>query len=250
MDDFKIGLFADSKVGLQVTEFMVKNHRTDLGFVCVTKSESPIVTLCSEQKFDPNMVLVYGDHDFKTKINQQKFDYFVLAWWPYIIDASLFNIPKKGTLNFHPSLLPFNKGKHPTFWNIIEEVPYGVSIHFVDEGIDSGDVVFQKEIKKTWCDTGGTLYEKALKNIVDLYVENYNNIKNGNYMRTKQHSGRGSFHYAKELKAYLHIDLNKSYTARELFNLLRAKKFPNADKCFFYEDNAKYEVDINILPPP
>jgi methionyl-tRNA formyltransferase len=193
VNDFKIGLFADSTVGLRTTEFMIKNHIADLGFICVTKQDSPIIQKSIDWGFDPSQIYVYDD--IKIKWDQNKFDYFILSWWPYIVDASLFNIPKIGTLNFHPSLLPFNRGKHPTFWNIIEDVPYGVTIHFIDEGIDTGDIVFQKDIKKSWEDTGESLYKKAIIGIVRLFIENYEAIKNGSYKKIKQPDG-GSFHYA------------------------------------------------------
>jgi hypothetical protein len=84
---------------------------------------------------------------------------------------------------------------------------------------------------------------------VKLFIENYDSIKNGSYKRIKQPDG-GSFHYAKEMKNYLEINLDDKYIARELFNLLRAKKFSNSPQCYFYADKRKYEVEVKIAPPP
>ena len=53
---------------------------------------------------------------------------FFLLWWPFILKNSL-NIPKNGTINIHPSHLPYFKGKDPNFWAILNSGPYGVSIH-------------------------------------------------------------------------------------------------------------------------
>jgi methionyl-tRNA formyltransferase len=246
MADFKIGLFADGIVGGKIVDFLLTNHKNDVGFVCVTSYNSPVFSQCIDFGLDSERILVY--HYFHPQ-SFMFFDYFILAWWPYIMKSSLFNTPKNGTINFHPSFLPYNKGKHPTFWNIVEEVPYGVTLHFVDNGVDSGDIIFQKEIIKNWSDTGGSLYEKALQAIVQLFIDNYDNIRNGNYARKKQPNG-GSFHYAKELKNHLELDLDKKITIREFLNLLRAKKFPGSPQCYFYSDGNKYEVRIDITPPP
>ncbi|MDR3301097.1 MAG: hypothetical protein LBT01_01015 [Spirochaetaceae bacterium] len=248
MNEFKIGLFPDGIVGLKITDYIIKNHIDDLGFICITDYDSPIMQHCIDMRFNTEKIFIWDS--IKNKIvGNAFFDYFISAWWPYIINSSIFSIPRYGTINFHPSYLPFNRGKHPTFWNIIEEVPYGVTLHFIDDGIDTGDILFQKEIAKDWSDTGGTLYEKALEAIVQLFIENYDNIKYGHYERRNQPEG-GSFHYAKELKSQLEIDLEKNLSVRELFNLLRAKDFPKSPQCYFYENGKRYEVKIGITPPP
>jgi methionyl-tRNA formyltransferase len=243
MNNFKIGLFADGVVGSKVVDFLLINHRDDVGFICLTSFESSIFSQCTALGFEVKKIFVHDD--FNPHSLNSVFDYFILAWWPYIVKPALFKVPKVGTINFHPSYLPYNKGKHPSFWNIIEEVPYGITLHFVDDGIDSGDILFQKEIKKDWSDTGGTLYEKALQAIVQLFIDNYDDIKYGRYTKKKQPNG-GSFHYAKELKNHLKLDLDKTFTVREFLNLLRAKEFPDSPQCYFYDENNKYEIRISI----
>jgi len=50
-------------------------------------------------------------------------------------------------INLHPSLLPWNRGAHSNFWSFLEDTPKGVTIHIIDEGIDTGDILLQKKIK-------------------------------------------------------------------------------------------------------
>jgi methionyl-tRNA formyltransferase len=98
-------------------------------------------------------LLLAGDLDTAAlagRIRSLDIDIGILAWWPLIIREPVLSSPKQGFLNFHPSLLPFNRGKHTTFWNIVEDVPFGVIIHWVDGGLDTGPVAFQREIEKTW----------------------------------------------------------------------------------------------------
>lgn len=178
-------------------------------------------------------------------LNYTDTNYFILAWWPYIVKEYLFNIPKVETLNFHTSLLPYNRGKHPTFWNIIEEVPYGVTIHFVDKSIDSGDIAFQREMEKDWIETSFSLYQKALTAIVQIFIDNYENIKSGNYTRKNQ-SNYGTFHYSKEFKTKLELKIDETIKIKELLDLLRAKDFPDSSQCYFVDNKNRYTVNVCI----
>jgi len=246
----KLGLFADGLVGYRVVDFIVQKHPNDLGFVCVIDMGSPIISLCKELKFDSDRVFDYNwlaDNLLIERMNGE-YDYFITAWWPRIMKKELFSIPRYGTLNLHPGLLPYNRGKHSSFWNLIEETPYGVTLHFVDAGIDTGDIVFQTEIKKDWTDTGKSLYDKAISEILNLFISNYENLLGGNFIRKKQ-IGKGTFHYSKDMQKMLEIELDRTYTARYLFNLLRAKDFPSSPQCYFYENGQKYEVNIAINRP-
>lgn len=62
-----------------------------------------------------------------------------------------------GCLNLHPSFLPYNRGTWPELWSIIEGTPSGISLHYMDEGIDTGPVVDQTRVHVTSFDTGATL---------------------------------------------------------------------------------------------
>lgn len=246
MHKFQVGLFADGVIGYQVVDFMIKQHREDVAFICIVDDNSSIKDLVIELGFSKEKIYCYNQIEQKLSKNYgQPINYFILAWWPYIVRKWLLQLPLDGTINFHPSFLPYNRGKHPSFWNIIESVPFGVTLHFVDESIDSGDIIFQKKIATNWEDTGKSLYDKALMEIFNLFTVNYNNIKTGNYTRTKQ-GDYGSFHYAKELEKVIEINLDHEYSARYLFNLLRAKNFPDSSKCFFYDEGKKYSVEITI----
>lgn len=97
-------------------------------------------------------------------------------------------------LNTHPSLLPYCRGKDPNFWAIVESVPFGVTLHHVNAAIDAGEIAFQKEIPVSWSDTGGTLYHKALTEMVELFAEALPTIVHGEIPRIPQ-SDVGSLHY-------------------------------------------------------
>ena len=174
------------------------------------------------------------------------FDLGILAWWPMLIRRPLIGLPRHGFINFHPSLLPYNRGKHYNFWALVEQAPFGVTLHFVDESVDGGDIVAQAPIGYDWTDTGGTLYRKAQESIASLFQDTYPRLRSLQIPRRPQPAG-GSLHLARELDPASRVDLDRSYTARELLNLLRARTFPGHPACYFYaDDGVKYEVRVQI----
>jgi methionyl-tRNA formyltransferase len=156
------------------------------------------------------------------------------------------SIPCLGFLNFHPSLLPYNRGKNPNFWSLIEETTFGVTIHWVDDEVDHGDIAFQKQIDKGWEDTGESLYRKALTEIVRLFVDSYPGIRQGEIPRIPQDHGLATFHRASELELASRLDLDDDSRVRDLLNRLRARTFPPHPACWFVDDGERYEVRISI----
>jgi len=136
--------------------------------------------------------------------------------------------------------------KNPNFWCLIDENKCGVSLHFVNEDIDSGKIVAQKEIKTSWEDTGKTIYEKSLKEIINLFTENFEDILENKIQKISQPTNEGTFHLAKEMNDIIEIDLEKEYTAKNLFNIVRAKMFSPYPPTFFYDNGKKYSVEIKI----
>ena len=112
-------------------------------------------------------------------------------------------------INTHPSFLPYNRGKNYNFWALVEQVPFGATLHFVDEGIDSGDIIAQTHIPYGWEDNGGTLYKKAKNAIVSLFKEEYPSIRTLKFPRSKQNLDKGSFHNSEEMGVLSLIDLEK-----------------------------------------
>jgi methionyl-tRNA formyltransferase len=175
-----------------------------------------------------------------------KIDIGVLAWWPKLIKQPLIGMPKHGFINTHPSMLPHNRGKHYNFWTIVEQAPFGVSLHMIDDGIDSGDVIAQNPIHYGWEDNGETLYGKAQESMVRLFRDVYPDIRSLDFPRQKQNLSLGSFHRAAELDSACRIEIDRNYRARDILNLLRARTFAGHPACWFCDKGEMFEVRIDI----
>jgi methionyl-tRNA formyltransferase len=249
----KFVVFASDYVGKEVVKIFEQANHPICGLILDAKDKGnfnkEIIDIFSRQNF--NSPILYSDavYDQESLLMIQNInpDLMLLAWWSYIIKPSLIQIPRLGVLNFHPSYLPHNRGKHYNFWTLVEETPFGVTIHWVDEGVDSGEIAFQELIEKDWEDTGETLYYKAQEKILKLFKDNFETIRKGEIPRTPQDFAQGSFHKASELAEASHIDLDKEYQAKDLLNLLRAKTFPPHPAAWFIdEDGNKFEVCVKI----
>ena len=125
--------------------------------------------------------------------------------YKHIIPENIINSFSKKIINLHISYLPYNKGYHPNFWSFIDNTPKGVTIHYIDKGIDTGDILLQKGVvfgvKE---DTLYTTYNRLIEEIQDLFIENYSSILNGK-IKPKPQQGKGTFHYEKDLEKYKNL---------------------------------------------
>ena len=85
-----------------------------------------------------------NDEAFLEKVRRVKPELILSAAYPQIFSKNLISVPSRGSINFHPSLLPKYRGAHPHFWAIVRgENESGLTAHFMTESIDAGDILAQ-----------------------------------------------------------------------------------------------------------
>lgn len=123
--------------------------------------------------------------------------------YKYLISQEVIQYVSGRIFNLHISYLPWNRGSDPNYWSFIENTPKGVTIHQVDKGLDTGDIVVQKEmIFDEGKESFATTYQRLHREIVKLFIENWSCIKQGTYHMKKQ-NGNGSFHTKNDLQQFL-----------------------------------------------
>ena len=159
-----------------------------------------------------------------------------------IFKAPILNLAPKGCINLHTALLPKYRGLMPSFWVMKNnEIKTGVSVFFVDEGIDTGDIISQKVYPINDDDNYSTLLNRAFVGCADLLFETLQSFKDNSFTRTNQSKlhpvgfycgGRGM---GDEI-----IDWNN--TSRDIFNFIRSISKPGPVARTF---NGNKEVKIN-----
>lgn len=106
-----------------------------------------------------------------------------------MLPKSIWSIPKYGTFNLHSSLLPDYRGAAPINWAIINgEKKTGVSTFFINEEIDTGDILLQKEVNITKEMNAGELHNVLMNVGADLVIETLNKITEKNILPIKQYN--------------------------------------------------------------
>ena len=188
---------ADQDVGLTITRWLLSEFCEDVAIVIAT-SENDIWNAAKKAGVPCAVFSTAEQICALVDETNTPCDIGVLAWWPRIVKQPLLSKPRMGFINTHPSLLPYNRGKHYNFWALVEQVPFGVSLHMIDDGVDSGDVVAQTRIPYGWEDNGETLYVRARDAMVRLFQDTYPAIRRLDFPRRKQDLSVGSFHRAVE----------------------------------------------------
>lgn len=130
---------------------------------------------------------------------------FVISYgYRHIIRKDVIDIFQEKIINLHISFLPYNRGADPNLWSFLEDSPKGVTIHLINEGIDTGDILLQKEACLPQNATLKTSYELLSECIEQLFEDNWKNIKDGKIKSIPQ-KGTGSVHRLKDRKQYEHL---------------------------------------------
>ena len=170
-------------------------------------------------------------------------DYLISVQYDRILKKDWIELPQKEALNLHFSLLPKLRGCYPTKWAIIEEILTGVTLHSIDLGIDTGDIIDQTPVPISSSDTDQSLYGKLSDEAFALFRRNIKYLKEGKFPDRLTQSQSNSSYHPKRLPFNGILDCSWELEFCERF--LRAFFFPPYPPALF---NHK---DFSIgLPPP
>ena len=164
----------------------------------------------------------------------------------YVVPPVVLAALPAGCVNLHPSFLPYNRGAYPNVWSIVDRTPAGVTLHYMDEGIDTGDVIARREVPVEPVDTGASLYGKLETAGLALLEEAWPLVRDGSAPRVPQSPELGTGHRVRDVQRIDEIHLDRSYTARELIDVVRARTFPPHEGAYFYHNGRKVFVRVEL----
>lgn len=147
-------------------------------------------------------------------------DLAVLAFVTQIVPREVFSVPRLGSICFHPSLLPRYRGASAINWALIKGEPItGLTLFWVDPGMDTGPLLLQKEVEIDPDDTAGSLYfNKVFSLGIDAIGESVALIKAGNPPRIVQDESRATYDPPCRDE---HARIDWSKPAQDVYNLIR-----------------------------
>lgn len=127
------------------------------------------------------------------------YDLVISYGYRHILKKEVIESSEAPIVNLHISYLPWNRGAHPNFWSFYECSPSGVSIHLIDEGVDTGAIIYQRYVNFDKDeDTFLKTYKKLIVEIEKLFRDNIDELISKNFIATPQRC-KGSYHSADNL---------------------------------------------------
>ena len=190
------------------------------------KTPTPVKARALELKLPVIEVDDLGEEWFEKELENLNPDLFVVVAFR-ILPKDLLSIPRRGSINLHASLLPKYRGAAPIHRAVMNgEKRTGCTIFFLDEAVDTGLIITQKETPIGENETTGDLYERLKRMGANLLVDTVDRIESGNYTTRKQDDSRAT-PAPKLFTDDCKVDFNRP--AREVHNKIRGlSPFPTA----------------------
>ena len=244
MKKLKIGYFADGPWSHKALSKLLLDETLELAFICARNDRpDPVLRAKSaEQGLDfishPNI----NSDDFLNKMMEYECDLFVSMSFNQIFRNTLINIPPLKTINCHAGKLPFYRGRNILNWALInDEKEFGITVHYIDDGIDSGDIILQTCYPINEDDNYSTLLKQAYEGCAsNLYMA----IKaiQGNKVTPIVQSSIDKFGFYCSARKDGDERLEWNQSSRDIFNFVRAICRPGPEARTFLGD---IEIRIN-----
>jgi len=136
-------------------------------------------------------------------LTSRNIDYIVSFGYRHIIRKPVIDYYDGRIFNLHISLLPWNRGADPNLWSHLEKTPSGITIHHIDAGLDTGDIVIQREVSFDLAkETLASSYDTLMRCITDLFADIWPGVLAGSAPRIPQ-KGVGSCHKSADKAPFL-----------------------------------------------
>ena len=135
-----------------------------------------------------------GVESFLALASEFRPDIMFSVYYRHILSQDILDIPRRGSFNFHPSLLPKHRGCFSAPWAIIDgDRVTGVTCHRMTEKVDAGEIIDRQDVTIAETETGLSLYDKLVNTTASLFLRVLDRAETGALKGTPQ-EGEGSFH--------------------------------------------------------
>ena len=139
------------------------------------------------------------DHSDEIIDDISGYDFVVSYGYGHILKPNVIDKLACPIFNLHISYLPYNRGAHPNFWSFFDNTPAGVTVHLIDDGVDTGPIVCQRYVNfKKEDDTFLKTYKTLIEEMEKLFLDCVDSILADKWTAKKQR-GVGTHHYVRDL---------------------------------------------------
>jgi len=258
----KVGYFADGKWSHKTFEKLIKDTEIEILFICVRYNSKDKILKHYAKKYNIDFLMHknVNSSEFIKISKKYNCDLFVSMSFNQIFKKKIINLTKYKIINCHAGKLPFYRGRNVLNWVLInDEKKFGITVHYVDEKIDSGDIILQRLFKITDKDNYNSLLERSYKECASILYDAICKFKKGLVKGQKQASIHSLGSYCSKRKVGDEI-LNWNQSSRSVFNFIRAlckpgpmarafinKKEMKINKAEYLKSAPKYKGTVGII---
>jgi len=221
--------------------------------LCAPKVTASPLALAVEEGIPAFECGKVGHQETTGWLKELALDVVCVACWNSIIPPAVLEIPLYGFLNVHPSLLPAYRGPFPLFWQFRNgEKTTGVSVHWMDAGLDTGDIAGQREIRFRDGIRGADAEALCANSGGDLLAEILGRLSRGDAIKQPQPSG-GTYYPAPSQDDFT---LDSNWHPRRAFNFIRATaewgipfSVESEGRLYRLSDAIEWQVNASTEPP-
>jgi methionyl-tRNA formyltransferase len=253
----RIVLFCNDRSGLEIATWLRGRPDADIAAVVLNAPDRRPRRADEIRSLFPDLdevgLVFTGDmlrtEELPSRIERFGAELGISLFFGHIFTPTLINAFPRGIVNLHPSLLPYNRGRQPAVWSIIDDTPAGVTLHMIDHGIDTGPVLAQQEVSVHSHDTGSSLYQKLEDAAIDLFRQSWPLLCANALTPKEQDHDEATGHKITEFEELGYLEPDQIMTAGRMINIMRARCF-NREDCVRLRtpDGGTVRLFLELIP--
>lgn len=254
----KIVLLINGNLGLRVLQYVINRGDMEITGVVINASKKRRATYLDEVNKvleESNQIISVLSFERLENIDSKIEDIFVnseygvSALFGHVLPDEILEIVQGGIINLHPSLLPIGRGADPIPWSIIDQKQQGITIHIIEKGLDTGDILSQKAIDTNIGMNSGEIYELATNLLFDEFVNIFSSWIEKDIETSSQQGMLSTTHKSRELENIRIMNAHETATMGEFLRKLQALTFADGRKPVMRDESGRlWQIDISIIP--
>lgn len=218
-----IVVIGNGKIAIDCLSIMRARSDVEVALVIATGLRNPLPGISLEQYCGKESIPLLetgkiNADNVVSKIRDARTDFIFNINSLNIIKEDILSIPKQGVINFHRGPLPNYRGVNVCSWAIINgEKEHGVTFHYVEKGIDTGDIIARSFFEISPTETAATLTMKCLREGVKLFEKTFPLLMEGAIECIKQDPSTAKYYSFKEIPNGGYVDFNWPYDQFDRF---------------------------------
>lgn len=246
----RIALLLNHKPGIEVCDYLINIETVEIVAIFITGEDleySSIINSILGHRGIPVFEgkEIWSPATINNLLKPLNIDFLISVYWPWLLKDSALSL-FKDSINFHPALLPKNRGWFPHVYNIKDNTQAGVTLHRIVSEADAGDIWASKAVPILPTDIASDLYDRLQVEIVSLFKEVWPKIVQGEVEAVQQDHSEATYNSKKAISVFDEINLDSVVNVREFINLLRSRTFNQKGFAFYYSEGKKISISVSL----